>query len=118
MVTIYGYKRCSTCMKAKKFLSENNKEVTFIDMVEDRLDKGTIRDVIAQSGEDIDSFFNTRGKKFKVLELKDKLPAMSDDEKLDVLASDGMLIKRPITVSSDAVVIGFNENTYRETFKL
>lgn len=118
MVTIYGYKKCSTCTKARKFLTDNNQDVTFIDMVEDGIDQKTLSDIITQSNEDIDKFFNTRGKKFKELGLKDKLPAMSDDEKLNVLASDGMLIKRPITVSKDGIVLGFNEDTYRETFKL
>lgn len=118
MVTVYGYKKCSTCTKAKKFLSDNGKDVTFIDMVEDTPDTKLLGEIIGKSNENIDKFFNTRGKKYKELELKDKLPTMSDDDKLNILATDGMLIKRPITVSGDEVLLGFNEGTYKETFKL
>lgn len=118
MVTVYGYKKCSTCTKAKKFLSDNGKDVTFIDMVEDTPDTKVLGEIIGKSNENIDKFFNTRGKKYKELELKDKLPTMSDEDKLNILATDGMLIKRPITVSGDEVLLGFNEGTYKETFKL
>lgn len=118
MVTVYGYKKCSTCTKAKKYLSDQGKDVNFIDMVEETPTADELRDIINKSSDDIDKYFNTRGKKFKDLELKDKLPTMTDEEKLETLATDGMLIKRPIVVSGDDVVLGFNEETYKATFNL
>ena len=118
MLTVYGYKKCSTCTKAKKFLSDIGVEVNFIDIVESTPTEKELSKIINRGEYSIDDFFNKRGKKFKEHELADKLPNMSDDEKLQVLSTDGMLIKRPFVVSEDTVVLGFKEDVYEETFNL
>ncbi len=118
MITVYGYKKCSTCTKAKKFLTEKGADVNFIDMVESTPSHEELAEIIGRSDYPIDDFFNKRGKKFKEHELGDKLPGMSDDEKIKVLSTDGMLIKRPFVVSDDAVILGFKEDAYEESFNL
>ncbi|MEG0284016.1 MAG: Spx/MgsR family RNA polymerase-binding regulatory protein [Erysipelotrichales bacterium] len=110
MVKVYGYKKCSTVMKSVKFLKENNQEVEFFDFVNEQISKETLEKIIKDSKQDIDLFFNSKGKVFKELELKDKLEMLSDDEKIDYLLSDGKLIKRPLIVFSDQVFIGFKQN--------
>lgn len=118
MLTVYGYKKCSTCTKAKRYLTSQGAEVDFIDMVESTPDKEELSEIINRGEYEIDDFFNKRGKKFKELELGEKLPEMSDDEKLEILSSDGMLIKRPFVVSKDTVILGFKEDVYAESFNL
>ena len=94
------YPKCSTCKKAKKWLEENSIEF------EDR------QDWIERSELDIKRWFNTSGLKYKELNLKEKLPNMSDEEKIELLASDGMLIKRPVLVSQKGIFIGFKEKEW------
>lgn len=118
MLTVYGYKKCSTCTKAKKFLTDKGVEVNFIDMVESTPTEDELAEIIGRSEYSIDDFFNKRGKKFKEQELGEKLPDMSDEEKIKVLSTDGMLIKRPFVVSDETVIIGFKEDVYAETFNL
>ncbi|MEG0366336.1 MAG: Spx/MgsR family RNA polymerase-binding regulatory protein [Coprobacillus sp.] len=109
MVKVYGYKKCSTVMKSVKYLKEHNLEVDFFDFVNEQISKETLIKIIEDSKQDIDLFFNAKGKVFKELELKDKLGSLSKDEKIDYLLSDGKLIKRPLIVFEDNVFIGFKE---------
>ena len=108
------YPPCSTCQKAKKWLDEHN--LTY----EDRHIKlnnpsyEELKDWYQRSGLPLKRFFNTSGLLYKSLELKDKLPAMSEEEQLRLLATDGMLVKRPIIVTEDGVMTGFKEKEWAQ----
>ena len=106
------YPKCSTCKKAKKWLEENNIEFEDRNIIEEI---NTIKELtkwIKESGLDIKKWFNTSGLKYKELNLKEKLSNISDKEKIELLASDGMLIKRPVLVSDKGIFIGFNEDKW------
>ncbi len=113
----YEYPSCGTCRKAKKWLEEHNKDINSIHIVEETPDKETLKALYEKSGLELKKFFNTSGQKYRELQLKDKLPAMSEDEQLELLASNGMLIKRPITTDSKRVTVGFNEDTFKSVWK-
>lgn len=106
------YPKCTTCKKAKKFLEENN--VSFEDrhIVENNPTEAELTEWISRSGLEIKKFFNTSGLKYKELGLKDKLPEMSYEEKIQLLASDGMLVKRPLIVEEDRILVGFKEKEW------
>ena len=106
------YPKCTTCKKAKKFLEDNN--VSFEDrhIVENNPTEAELTEWISRSGLEIKKFFNTSGLKYKELSLKDKLPEMSDEAKIKLLASDGMLVKRPLVVEDDRVLVGFKEKEW------
>lgn len=107
------YPKCSTCKNAKKWLESNNVEFTDRDITKETPLKDELRKWIGLSKKDIKKWFNTSGLKYKELGLKDKLGSMSDDEKIEVLASYGMLIKRPIFVSDNVVLVGFKEDEWK-----
>ena len=103
------YPKCSTCQKAKKYLED--KSISF-DERHIKENNPTLEELKAwykQSGLPLKKFFNTSGLQYKSLQLKDKLPTMSEDAQLELLASDGMLVKRPLLISDDFVLIGFKE---------
>lgn len=108
------YPKCSTCRNAKKWLEAQG--VTFTDrhIVEQPPTKEELRDFLAQSGLEIKKLFNTSGNKYKELGLKDKLKELSVEEQLDLLASDGMLIKRPIFVHNGKATVGFKEEEFQK----
>lgn len=108
------YPKCSTCQKAKKCLIQN--KMDFIDrhIVEETPTKDELKEWIKRSELSIQKFFNTSGNLYKELHLKDKLPQMSDDEKLTLLSQHGMLIKRPLLVSDHDVLVGFKEESYQK----
>lgn len=108
------YPKCSTCQKAKKWLEEN--QVTFEEqhIVEETPSKEELKKWINQSGLDIKKFFNTSGLKYKELNLKEKLSNMTEQEQIELLASNGMLIKRPLFVNDKVVLVGFKEKEWRE----
>lgn len=108
------YPKCSTCQKAKKWLQENNIEFNDRHIIEEIPTVEELREWIKKSGLEIRKWFNTSGLKYKELNLKDKLEQMSDEEKLVLLASDGMLIKRPILVSDKGAMAGFKEEKWKE----
>ena len=110
------YPRCSTCKKAKKWLAENKIEFVERNIVEDTPTVDELCKWIKESGLDIKKWFNTSGMKYRELNLKDKLVDMSDEEKIDLLASDGMLIKRPLLISDKGIFIGFKEKNWEEMF--
>ena len=106
------YPKCSTCKTARKFLEENGFSFDSRDIKEDRLNKEELRTLVQKSGLPIRKFFNTSGLKYKELNLKEKLPTMNEEEMLELLASDGMLVKRPIFICEDQVVVGKKEKEY------
>lgn len=116
MLFVY-YPRCSTCQKAKKWLDENNLKYTERHIVEDNPTYEDLKDWYSRSGLPLKKFFNTSGLLYKDMKLKDKLPAMSEDEQIKLLASNGMLVKRPVLVNGDTVLLGFKEAEWAEKLK-
>ena len=108
------YPKCSTCQKAKKYLEEHNISFETRDIVLDTPSKNELKEYLKRSNKEIKKFFNTSGLKYRELNLKDKIPNMSEDEILALLESDGMLIKRPILVTNNKVLIGFREKEWSE----
>ena len=107
MVLFLEYPKCSTCQKAKKWLDENGVAYTARHIVEQNPSAEELRDWAQRSGLLLKRFFNTSGLRYKALELKDKLPHMSDEEQFALLATDGMLVKRPLVVGDGFVLAGF-----------
>ncbi len=108
------YPKCTTCQKAKKYLENNNISFEERHIVEETPSKKELESWIKQSGLEIKKFFNTSGLKYKELNLKEKLPNMTEQEKIELLSSNGMLIKRPLFVSDKTVLLGFKEKEWRE----
>ena len=108
------YPKCSTCQKAKKFLNEHNIEFAERHIVEDNPSYDEIKEWYQKSGLPLKKFYNTSGLLYKEMQLKDKLPAMSEEEQLQLLATNGMLVKRPIVVDGDIVLVGFKEAEWTE----
>lgn len=101
------YPKCTTCKKAQKWLDENNIQYTFRDIKENNPSYEELEKWYKISGMPLKKFFNTCGLLYKSMELKNKLPNMTEEEMLNLLATDGMLVKRPLLVSDDFVLIGF-----------
>ncbi|WP_367120953.1 arsenate reductase family protein [Staphylococcus capitis] len=116
MIKFYQYSNCTTCKKAAKFLNEYGVSYEPIDIVQHTPTKKEFEDIIKKTGVEINKLFNTHGAKYRELNLKDKLKDMSDDEKLDLLASDGMLVKRPLAISGEKITLGFKEDQYKDTW--
>ncbi|MCI9287611.1 MAG: arsenate reductase family protein [Clostridia bacterium] len=108
------YPKCSTCKKAKKWLEENNVEFVDRNIVTDTPIQEELSKWIERSGQDIKKWFNTSGLKYKELNLKDRLVNMSNEEKIELLASDGMLIKRPLLISDKGIFTGFKKEKWEE----
>ncbi|MCI9063250.1 MAG: arsenate reductase family protein [Clostridia bacterium] len=107
------YPKCSTCKKAKKWLDDNNIKYNDRNIVEEIPTEKELNKWIKLSNKDIKKWFNTSGLKYKELNLKDKLSKMNENEKIRLLASNGMLIKRPILVTDRIVLIGFKEEEWK-----
>ncbi|MBD5520802.1 MAG: arsenate reductase family protein [Lachnospiraceae bacterium] len=103
------YPKCSTCQKAKKWLEEHNIEYTDRHIVENNPTYAELKEWHEKSGLPLKRFFNTSGMLYKEMQLKDKLPAMSEEEQLKLLATNGMLVKRPLIVDGEKVLTGFRE---------
>lgn len=114
MYLFIQYPKCSTCQKAKKWLEAHQVEFVSRHMVEEHPNEAELRKWIAASGQSVKKFFNTSGNKYKELALKDKLPTMSEAEQIALLASDGMLVKRPLLISNQVVLVGFKEEQWAE----
>lgn len=112
------YPKCTTCKKAKKWLEDQNISFTDRHIVEEYPTLEELKDWVAKSGLPMKRFFNTSGMKYRELQLKDKLPQMSEEEQLELLASDGMLVKRPVLVGDDFVLTGFKEKEWLEKLGL
>lgn len=111
------YPRCTTCQKARRWLEERGAAVEERDIKEERPTADELRAWHAKSGLPLKRFFNTSGLKYKELGLKDKLPTLSEAEQYDLLASDGMLVKRPLLVAADFVLVGFKEKEWQGRFE-
>ncbi len=116
-VTFYWYPKCGTCQKAKKWMDESNVQYNAIHIVDETPSKDQLKEMVDRSKLPIKKFFNTSGQKYRELNVKDKLKTMSEEEMLELLASDGMLIKRPIVTDGTKVTVGFKEATFEETWK-
>lgn len=117
MILFIEYPKCSTCKKAKKWLVDNNIEFKDRNIVENTPTEKELKKWITDSKKDIKKFFNTSGLKYKELNLKEKLPNMTDNEKLKLLSSDGMLIKRPLLITDNKILSGFREKEWEDIFK-
>ena len=111
------YPKCSTCKKAEKFLISNDVKYEKRDIKLNNPTKEELDCFVKVSGMDVKSFFNTSGLVYKELKLKDKLPNMSYEDKINLLSSNGMLVKRPIMVTSNKVYVGFNEKDWKDLIK-
>ena len=103
------YPKCSTCQKARKWLEANHLEFTERHIVEENPSYEELKEWYAESGLPLKKFFNTSGMLYKEMQLKDKLPTMSEEEQLKLLATNGMLVKRPLIVNGNIILTGFNE---------
>lgn len=112
--TFYQYPKCSTCRKAAAVLRALDVEFESIDLVETPPSVETLRTIHERSGLNIRKLFNVSGQSYRAGGFRDRLPSMSVDEALEALAADGKLIKRPILVAGDRVIVGFDEAAYRE----
>lgn len=117
MIKVYCYSKCSTCRKALKWLDDKGIKYELIDIKTEHPDKNTLRMYYEKSGLPLKKFFNTSGMQYREMGLSKKLPDMSEDEQLVLLASDGMLVKRPLVVSDGFVLTGFKEEEWAEKQK-
>ena len=117
MIKFICYPKCTTCRKVKKFLDDNNIEYELRDIKGDKPTREELAAWQKKSDLPLKKFFNTSGLLYKSLELKTKLPKMSDDEMLSLLATDGMLVKRPVLITENTVLVGFKETDW-ENIKL
>ena len=108
------YPKCTTCKKAKKWLEDNKIEFEDRNISTDNPTIDELKDWIKKSGLDTKKWFNTSGMKYRELNLKEKLDSMNDEEKIELLASDGMLVKRPILITKKGVTAGFKEDVWKE----
>ena len=108
------YPKCSTCMKAKKWLEEKGMVYELRDIKTDNPTAEELKEWYRKSGLPLKRFFNTSGNLYKEMKLKDRLPDMDEEEQFDLLASDGMLVKRPILVAGEKVLVGFKEKEWEE----
>lgn len=115
-LTFYWYPNCGTCKKAKKWLETHQINYKPIHIVNDPPSKEKITELIEKSNLPAKKFFNTSGKVYRTLNMKDKLKGATKDEMVSYLTSDGMLIKRPIATDGNNVTVGFNEDIFRETW--
>lgn len=115
-LTFYWYPKCGTCRKAKKWLDDHNVSYEAVHIVENPPTQTELEQLYKQSGLPLKKFFNTSGQKYRELGLKDKVNTASDEELLEILASDGMLIKRPLFTDGDKVTVGFKEEDYEATW--
>lgn len=112
MIKFICYPKCTTCQKAKKWLDDNKIEYELRDIKEDNPTLDELTAWYKRSGLPLKKFFNTSGLLYKSMELKDKLPTIPEEEQLKLLATDGMLVKRPLVIGKDFVLVGFKESEW------
>ena len=116
MITFICYPKCTTCQRAKRWLDDHGVAYTLRDI---KLDPPTLDELTVwyqKSGLPLRKFFNTSGLLYKSMDLKTKLPTMTEEQMLQLLATDGMLVKRPLLITADAVLVGFREPEWNNTF--
>ena len=114
MIEFICYPKCTTCQKANKWLDDNKIEYELRDIKNDNPSLEELTTWYKKSGLPLKKFFNTSGLLYKSMKLKDKLPTMSEEEQLKLLATDGMLVKRPLVIGEDFVLVGFKESEWSE----
>lgn len=113
----YCHPKCSTCKKAEKWLDENQIPYEWINLKEETPDQAILLRLLEQEGRSRKSFFNTSGKRYRELDLKNKVDQMSNQEAAELLSSDGMLLKRPFAIEGDLVTVGFKVDQYQNVWK-
>lgn len=116
-ITYYGYPNCGSCKKAKAWLNSEGLVYHDVHIVETPPSKEELRKIVEISELPLKKFFNTSGMKYRELGLKDKIPTMSEEEQLDLLTSEGMLIKRPLVTDGVKATVGFKESDFAENWK-
>ena len=114
MIKFICYPKCTTCQKAQKWLDTNGIEYELRDIKLNNPTTDELAEWHQKSGLPLEKFFNTSGLLYKSLDLKNKIPTMTDSEMIDTLASDGMLVKRPLVIKDDLVLVGFKEEDYKK----
>ena len=113
MIKIYYYNKCGTSRKAKKFFDDKGIQYEIIQIVEEPPSKEELKEMIERSGLSVKKFFNTSGQSYRELGMKEKVKTLSNDELLNILASDGKIIKRPVITDGNLVTVGWNEDIAR-----
>ncbi len=116
MIHYYAYPKCSTCRNGKKWLEANDQEFNYIDISQNPPSAAELKKIHETTGIELKKFFNTSGQKYRELGLKEKLPAMSESQQYELLASDGMLIKRPLAWDGTQATLGFKEDAFAEAW--
>lgn len=116
-LTIYLYPKCGTCRNAKKWLEANGVAFEEIHIVDNPPSKAELKSLYEKSGLELKKFLNTSGQKYRELGMKDKLKVASEDEIIELLSSEGMLLKRPIVTDGKNVTVGFKEELFEQTWK-
>lgn len=114
MLKVYCYSKCTTCKKALKWLDENCVSYELLDIKEQHPNKAELQEYYQTSGLPLKRFFNTSGQIYRDMELSKKLPLMKEEEQLELLSTDGMLVKRPLVIGDDFVLVGYKENEWVE----
>lgn len=117
MIKFICYPKCTTCKKAKAWLDENKIEYDFRDIKENNPNIHEIKEWHIKSGLPLKKFFNTSGLLYKSLNLKEKLPDMTEDEQMELLSTDGMLVKRPLLIGDNFTLVGFKEKEWADVLK-
>ncbi|MCI7223407.1 MULTISPECIES: arsenate reductase family protein [Fusobacterium] len=117
-VDFINYPKCTTCIKARKWLESNNVNFEARDIVLNNPTEEEIKDYLKRSGKELKKFFNTSGILYREMNLKEKLTTMSEAEMIKLLASNGKLVKRPLIVADKDVLIGFKEEEWAKFFKV
>lgn len=113
-LTVYEYNKCGTCRSAEKWLKQAGHEVEKMPLFEQPPTAEQLEKLIARSGLNARKFFNTSGEVYKEMGLKDKVPHMTEEEMIRLMASNGRLIKRPVVTDGKTVTVGFNEDNYEQ----
>ena len=117
MLKFYGYKKCDTCRKAEKALAKLGKEYEFIDITEAPPSQAALKKIVGLSGAELKKFFNTSGVQYKELNIKDKVPGMTESQILAMLAGNGRLLKRPLVTDGETSTVGFDEAAFAKAWK-
>lgn len=116
MIQFYGYKKCGTCRKAEKALQNYALDYTFIDITQTPPSAAELKKIAAKAGVELNKMFNTSGVQYRELKIKEKLPTMNASQILDMLASNGRLIKRPLVTDGIRASVGFKEQDFEKTW--
>jgi arsenate reductase len=117
MLKFYGYKKCDTCRKAEKALTKLGREYEFVDITLEPPSPSGLKKIVQQSGAELKRFFNTSGVQYKELNIKDKVPGMTETQILAMLAGNGRLLKRPLVTDGGKSTVGFDEAAFAKAWK-